>query len=263
MTLKDGTIVSIQPFPSPHPLISLFTVTYISSGLKVKGLLAEPDGMELMDGFLYLRGGINNVGKVRPARIIQFASEGLIVFAPYYRGNLGGEGYEDFAGEDRNDAIAAVEVLRQLKRVKKIHVFGFSRGGIMALWTAITSPDICSLVTWAGVSDMILTYKERVDMRRMMKRVIGGSPSKYPELYEQRTPDEELKQLECPILIIHGERDRNVSIEQAKQLHNKLIDYGKRTEAWYFENFTHYFPPQTNRETVKKLVNWMKEQGET
>lgn len=261
MTLKDGTIVSMQPFPSPHSAIRLYTVTYISSGLKVKGLLAEPDGTELMDGFLYLRGGINNIGKVRAGRIIQFAAEGLIVFAPHYRGNMGGEGYEDFAGEDRKDAIAAVKVLEQLKRVKKIHVFGFSRGGIMALWTAISSPNISSVVTWAGVSDMISTYKERVDMRRMMKRVIGGSPSKYPELYEQRTPDEELKQLQCPVLIIHGEHDQNVSIEQARQLHRKLKNYGKQTETWYFENFTHFFPPKTNRETVKKLVNWMKEQG--
>lgn len=261
MTIEDGTIVSIQPFPSPHSTIHLYTVTYISSGLKVKGLLAESGGTELMDGFLYLRGGINNVGKVRPGRIIQFAAEGFIVFAPYYRGNLGGEGYEDFAGEDRNDAIAAVKVLEQLKRVKKIHVFGFSRGGIMALWTAISSPNICSVVTWAGVSDMILTYKERVDMRRMMKRVIGGSPSKYPELYEQRTPDEELKQIQCPVLIIHGEHDRNVSIEQARQLHRKLTSYGKKVETWYYEKFTHFFPPQTNRETVKNLVNWMKEQG--
>ena len=145
MTLKDGTIVSMQPFPSPHSAIRLYTVTYISSGLKVKGLLAEPDGTELMDGFLYLRGGINNVVKVRAGRIIQFAAEGLIVFAPHYRGNMGGEGYEDFAGEDRKDAIAAVKVLEQLKRVKKIHVFGFSRGGIMALWTAISSPNISTI----------------------------------------------------------------------------------------------------------------------
>ncbi|MBD3110537.1 S9 family peptidase [Bacillus sp. AGMB 02131] len=258
MTQIDGTIVSIQPFPSPNPSVRLSTVTYISSGLRVKGLLAEPDGNEPMDGFVYLRGGINNVGKVRPGRIIQFAAEGMIVFAPYYRGNLGGEGFEDFAGDDRNDAIAAVKVLEQLKRVNKIHVFGFSRGGIMALWTAVSVSGICSLVIWAGVSDMVLTYEERVDMRRMMKRVIGGTPSKYPELYNKRTPDEELKKLECPILIIHGERDSNVSIEQAKLLQSRLKKYGKKMETWYFADFTHFFPPQENRDTVKKLVNWMK-----
>ena len=124
------------------------------------------------------------------ARIVQFAAEGFIVFAPFYRGNQGGEGDEDFAGEDRYDAIFGFSLLANHPRVKKenIHIFGFSRGGIMALWTAIECPAAASMVTWGGVSDMFLTYEERVDMRRMMKRVIGGSPTKCPEHYESRTP---------------------------------------------------------------------------
>ena len=128
--MEDGTIITKQRFPSPHPNIRLFIVTYLSQGLKVKGLLAEPDDDQIYDGFLYLRGGIKNVGKVRPSRIVQFAAEGFIVFAPYYRGNQGGEGDEDFAGEDRADAIAGFALLEQHKRVNpdNIHIFGFSRG---------------------------------------------------------------------------------------------------------------------------------------
>ena len=143
-------------------------------------MLAEPKDGEAYDGFLYLRGGIKNVGKVRPARIVQFASEGFIVFAPFYRGNQGGEGNEDFAGEDREDAFSAFELLESMERVKKVHIFGFSRGGVMALLTAIQYPDEALLVTWGGVSDMFLTYEERNDLRRMMKRVIGGTPTKVP-----------------------------------------------------------------------------------
>ena len=86
---------------------------------------------------------------------------------------------------------------------------------------------------------------------------------KYPELYEQRTPIEELKQLQCPVLIIHGERDHNVSIEQARLLYRRLKNHGKTVETWYFTDFTHFFPPRENRETVKKLVNWMKAHSET
>ena len=86
--------------------------------------------------------------------------------------------------------IFGFSLLANHPRVKKdsIHIFGFSRGGIMALWTAIEYPAAASMVTWGGVSDMFLTYEERVDMRRMMKRVIGGSPTKCPEHYESRTP---------------------------------------------------------------------------
>ncbi len=258
MNDTDGMIVDITLFPSPNPHIMLYTVTYLADGLKVKGLLAVPDKMETEDGFLYLRGGIKNVGQVRPGRIVQFAAEGFVVFAPYYRGNRGGEGREDFAGDDRHDAYAAVRVLKRY--VKNIHVFGFSRGGIMAIWTAIEFPEIASLVTWGGVSDMLMTYEERVDLRRMMKRVIGGTPNKFRERYEERTPVEELKALQCPVLIIHGVRDENVQVTQAEVLQERLTAFGKRVESWYFNEYTHYFPPAVNRRTVKNLSLWMKDQ---
>jgi dipeptidyl aminopeptidase/acylaminoacyl peptidase len=259
---KKGDIIDVQRFPSPNPTIELSIITYISDGLKVKGMLAEPKTGEVLDGFLYLRGGIKNVGKVRPARIAQFASEGFIVFAPFYRGNQGGEGNEDFAGDDREDAFSSFRLLSSHPRVKRVHVFGFSRGGVMALLTAIEFPKAASMVTWGGVSDMFLTYEERVDLRKMMKRVIGGTPSKYPERYEWRTPLLQIEKLEPPVLIIHGVKDDNVSVEHSYKLESRLKSLNKPVEGWYFEEFTHYFPPAINRKVVTELSSWMKKQGE-
>lgn len=256
----DGKIVDITRFPSPNPKIELKVITYLSNGLRVKGMLAEPIGKGEYDGFLYLRGGIKNVGKVRPARIAQFAAEGFIVFAPYYRGNQGGEGNEDFAGDDREDAFSAFLLLESLPRVRGIHIFGFSRGGVMALLTGIKFPETVSVVTWGGVSDMSLTYTERKDLRRMMKRVIGGTPKKFPERYQDRTPLYQLEKLTAPVLIIHGVKDRNVSVEHAFRLERRLRVIGKPVEAWYFNEFTHYFPPVVNRKIVADLSKWMKSQ---
>ncbi len=260
MKKQDGTILEKTPFPSPHPNIKLFTVTYYSQGLKVKGLLAEPIEEGMYDGFLYLRGGIKNVGKVRPARIVQFAAQGFVVFAPFYRGNQGGEGNEDFGGEDRMDAISGFRLLENHPKVSKdrIHVFGFSRGGVMALFTAIHCPETASVVTWGGVSDMFLTYEERKDLRRMMKRVIGGTPQKYPERFQYRTPLFELEKLHAPVLIIHGVKDSNVSVEHAYRLEKRLHALDKEVDSWYFDEYTHYFPPAVNRKIVEDLTHWMK-----
>ena len=74
----------------------------------------------------------------------------------------------------------------------------------MALWTAILRDDITSVVTWAGVSDIVFTYKERKDMRRMMKRVIGGTPNNMPDGYEKVRRCSVLMKLIHPVLIIHG-----------------------------------------------------------
>jgi dipeptidyl aminopeptidase/acylaminoacyl peptidase len=254
-------ILEIQRFPSPNPNVELRVITYLSNGLRVKGMLAEPNFEGDYDGFLYLRGGIKNVGKVRPARIAQFAAEGFIVFAPYYRGNQGGEGNEDFAGEDREDAFSAFLLLKSLPRVRNIHIFGFSRGGVMALMTGIQFPEAASVVTWGGVSDMTLTYRERKDLRRMMKRVIGGTPEKYPERYVKRTPLFELERLSLPVLIIHGVKDHNVTVEHAYRLEKRMRALEKNVECWYFEEFTHYFPPNVNRKVVEDLTKWMIKQS--
>ena len=256
----NNKMIHKQKFPSPHPGIELSIVTFDANGLKVKGLLAEPKDDQYYDGFLYLRGGIKNVGMVRPGRIVQFASEGFIVFAPFYRGNRGGEGNEDFAGEDREDAFSAFELLASMERVRKVHIFGFSRGGVMALLTAIQYPEAASIVTWGGVSDMTLTYEERKDLRRMMKRVIGGTPTKVPEEYEYRTPLFELDKLTIPVLIIHGRKDLNVSVEHSYRLEKRLNELNKSVEAWYFDEYTHYFPPAVNRQIVSDLTAWMKSQ---
>ncbi len=99
-----------------------------------------------------------------------------------------------------------------------------------------------------------------VSSPKMMKRVIGGMPNKCPERYRHRTPLYHLERLKAPVLIIHGERDENVSIEHAWRLERRLKQLGKPVTAWYFPEFTHYFPPQANRETVQRLTEWMKQQ---
>jgi len=260
----DGTIIHRRPYPSPNPHVLLEEITYLSDGLKVKGLMAEPITEGTYEGIIYLRGGMQHIGMVRPARIAQFASQGFVVFAPYYRGNRGGEGRDEFAGADRQDAVNAVDVLKQNPNtnVEKIHLFAFSRGGIMALWTAILRDDITSVVTWSGVSDIVFTYKERKDMRRMMKRVIGGTPNNMPDEYRNRTALFRVDEIDSPILIIHGMIDENVSFQQAVLLENALREHRKVYETWYFPEYTHFIPPVMNAQLVRDLCSWMIRQGE-
>ncbi len=71
---------------------SIFIQLHISQGLKVKGLLAEPVDGEIHDAFLYLRGGIENVGKVRPCKDRAICCRRFHRFCPFYRGNQGRRG---------------------------------------------------------------------------------------------------------------------------------------------------------------------------
>lgn len=257
--MENGTIESSRWYPSPNPKVRLKELSYWSEGLRVKGLLAIPKSGANGSGILYLRGGIQSIGMVRPARIAQFAAKGFTVFAPYYRGNRGGEGKDEFGGEDRWDAVHAVDVLKKFA-AGPVHLLAFSRGGIMALWTAVLRQDICSVVTWAGVTDTVLTYKERLDMRRMMKRLYGGTPNTALQAFEERNPLMRLGESSASFLIIHGLKDENVSAQQAFLLEENLKQTGHVFDTWYFPDYTHFFPPKANRKTASALAHWMKEQ---
>lgn len=256
----NSEIEHIRIYPSPNPHVKLQEITYWSEGIRVKGLLAEPVIEGEYEGILYLRGGLQSIGMVRPARVAQIAQQGFVVFAPYYRGNRGGEGKDEFAGIDIYDAVHGVTLLKNYCVPNRVHLFAFSRGGIMALWTAILRQDITSVVTWGGVSSLRLNYKERVDMRRMMKRVIGGTPNRVPEIYDQRSAIRRAQEIEAPVLIIHGGKDVNVGIAHAYLLEESLKGLQKEVEAWYYPELTHFFPGEKNHEVVKAALRWMRKQ---
>ncbi|OCS92910.1 alpha/beta hydrolase family protein [Caryophanon latum] len=258
--IENGSIIAARPYPSPSNVVKLTEITYQSGEYRVKGLLAQPTKEGDYDGLIYLRGGLQHVGMVRAARIAQFAQQGFIVFAPYYRGNRGGQGRDEFAGDDRYDALYAVDVLKQYYKGDRIHVYGFSRGGMMAQWLGIMRQDVTSVVTWAGVSDVMYMYYERLDMRRTLKRIIGGTPEKYTERYYARTPLMQLHRLQAPLLIIHGEQDAHVDVEHAYFLQSCAQTLGKDVTLWLFEYEMHHFKPIVNIDTVRALCTWMKAQ---
>ncbi|UQZ86546.1 Alpha/beta hydrolase family protein [Paenibacillus konkukensis] len=197
-----------EPLRSRYRDILLYRLTYVSEGLRVKGYLAVPAAASALSpylGLIYCRGGIRKVGMVRKRRIMSMARRGYCVFAPFYRGNEGGEGREDFGGEDRYDVCHAITLVRSLPEVKRgpVPLIGFSRGAMMALLAAKQCPDAGPVVVWGGVSDLFHTYEERVDLRRMLKRVVGH-PRKQSEAYEERSPVYWLERISVPVMIVHG-----------------------------------------------------------
>lgn len=249
--------IEIQEF---HPHAKLYLVSYRSQGLLVKGYLAIPRGEGPFPLLIYCRGGIRNVGMTKLAWVDNYVSLGWMVFAPFYRGNRGGDGWEDFGGEDRYDVMEAVPKLEKHPLVdkKQIHIFGFSRGAIPALFTAIEYPSISSVAVWGGVTDVAQVYEERIDLRRMLKRVVGGSPGKKSEEYDRRSPLLFAHQLRCPVLIIHGKRDEQVSVQHSYRLAEMLETHQKPYTLWIHENQGHHYSLDEQRKTKKEMLQWMK-----
>ncbi|NMO97789.1 alpha/beta hydrolase family protein [Paenibacillus lemnae] len=208
---------------------------------------------------VYCRGGIGRVGAVRMDWLQQFAGHGCIVFAPAYRGNEGSEGRDEFGGSDMQDVLNALHWLKRLEWInpERIHFLGFSRGTINAAYAAVHAEKAASLILWGGVSDLALTYEERVDLRRMMKRVIGGTPAKYPERYEKRSPVHYVPLLNCPVLIVHGSKDHQVSIQHAYLMYKRLQEHGKKADMHIYEDLGHHLPLQIHLECITRMFEWI------
>lgn len=277
----------------------IYHVTYPSQELHVKGYLSLPYGYQLPEDearhllsgkfssdtypavqlnsplhassqdftarkwpvFIYCRGGIGNFGKVRTPWVEEFAMHDHIVFAPSYRGTEGGEGRDLFGGDDKEDVYAAVRLLSELPFVDadRISIMGFSRGSINAAYTAHTLPNIHKLVLWSGVSDMAQTYEERVDLRRTFKRVIGGTPTKVPEAYKERSPVTIAGELSCPVLIVHGTDDVQVSYSQGEKMYNSLSEANADVNFHRYEGLGHHFPQETHRAAITRMFEWITE----
>lgn len=210
---------------------------------------------------LYCRGGIGRVGAVRLKWVEEFAAQGYAVFAPAYRGNEGSEGRDEFGGADTMDVISAIDWLSSISWIdnSRIHLLGFSRGAINAAVAAALSPHVSKMILWSGVSDLAQTYQERIDLRRMMKRVIGGTPAKVPEQYLLRSPIHYADRIRCPVLLVHGTRDEQVLVDHSYRMLDKLQEQGHRPEAHLYEGLGHHFPPPQHAAAINRMFDWLKE----
>lgn len=257
----NGMLVKRERLKDPSPHIALYLVTYISQGLKVKGYLVIPEHTTPCRALLYCRGGIGRVGMVRVERIVSLSKRGYVVFAPFYRGNAGGEGKDFFGGDDRYDVFYAIPFIQSLAEVNQesIVAFGFSRGAIMALLAARECPEIGPVIVWGGVSDLTLTYEERVDLRRMLKRVVGH-PFKQPEEYRKRSPIYWIEEIHNPIMLIHGTHDEKVGVEHAMRLSNELEKNKKNYDIQLFEGLGHTFSKELDDKALDMIFQWIQKQ---
>ncbi|WP_261808194.1 S9 family peptidase [Paenibacillus sp. N3.4] len=256
--IQDGQLLEKEQVRCYVKHISLYLVTYGSQGLKVKGYLAIPNGQGPLPAVIYCRGGIRKVGMVRKRRIVSMAQRGYVVFAPFYRGNEGGEGREDFGGEDRYDLIHAIPMVQALDEVRPgpVPLIGFSRGAVMALRAAKECKEVGPVVVWGGVSDMLDTYEQRIDLRRMLKRVVGH-PKKQAEAYLERSPARWVADLHVPVYIIHGLKDSQVDVQQARKLATALDLAGKEYTMALYDGLEHRFPRKEDEKALDDIFAWL------
>ncbi|MCA1010571.1 alpha/beta hydrolase family protein [Halobacillus halophilus] len=232
-----------------------YKITYRSDGLEVKGVMVRPKEIEKdLPLLIFNRYGNQEYGKIDEKILATYlslwANKGYVVLASQYRGNDGGEGKEEFGGADVNDVLNLVQAAEELPNVdveNKV-MLGLSRGGMMTYLAIKDGVDMKAAAVVGGITDLFNFYEERVVVRGMLDELVGD-PEENREAFEKRSAVYWPDQLDVPLLIMHGEDDWKVPVEQARELSSKLsrenadyeyVEYedGQHSLKHYVEEYT-------------------------
>jgi dipeptidyl aminopeptidase/acylaminoacyl peptidase len=118
-------------------------------------------------------------------------------------------------------------------------VFGYSRGAMAASLLAVRLKDteVRAAVFAAGIYDFKKAYDEITlpGIRENMERETGLSDA----AVRARTSVTRMTDLPCPVLILHGEKDENAPVSQARLLRDRLTELKKEFELKTFPDRDH------------------------
>ena len=241
-------------------------VVYLSDGLKVKGYIAYPVNKYNIPCIVWCRGGIGNSGAIDEfnARGMfgKIASKGYAVFAPQYRGNLGGEGYDEFGGKDLNDIFNMTQRADEIPAANKNvwGIAGWSRGGLMTYLALTKSDKFKAAVISGGISNV----RNAVNTPLLFNRIKEISESNlgledFNQIVENRSVINFVDKISdrTPLLIIHGTNDERVLAKDPIELSLKLLELKRDFRLVMLENGDHFL--KKHRTEVDRLrFEWFK-----
>lgn len=183
-----------------------------------------------------------------------FTNQGYAVLRPNFRGSEG-YGYEfsqsqmkAWGLEMQDDITDAAKwmVEQGYAEQDNMCIVGASYGGYAALMAAVKTPDLfqCA-VSFAGVGSLKdLVFKSRMFTNsEFVKHQIGDDDD---DLIA-RSALYNVEPIKTPILLVHGEEDRVVHVDQSRDMAEALEEHGKPYRYVELESGDHNLSIQRNR----------------
>jgi dipeptidyl aminopeptidase/acylaminoacyl peptidase len=189
---------------------------------------------------------------------------GFFSLCPNPRGSYGqGESFtqgnvKDFGGGDFRDIMAGVdEIARQYPiDAKRIGIRGHSYGGYMTMWAETQTQRFAAAVAGAGLSDW-LSYYGLNDIDEWMIPFFGASIYDDPAVYAKSDPMHFVKAVKTPTLILVGDRDGEVPMEQSVEWWHALTTLNVPTELVVYPDEGHAFvKPADARDYTLRSLQW-------
>ncbi len=195
------------------------------------------------------------------------AAAGYAVLRPNVRGGMGrGVAFADavlgdMGGKDLQDILSGIEYLveRGLVDRKRVGIMGWSYGGFMAAWAVTQTTLFKAAIMGAGVCDFHSFHAQSNipdwDMRFLSSEVI--SPLEHPEIYRERSAITYASRVTTPTLIVHGENDECVPVNQAYAFYRALQERKVPTELVVYPREGHGLSERDHmRDYQERILRW-------
>ncbi len=241
-------------------LAKMEEISYESNKTEVKGYLIRPAEPGTYPCLIYNRYGHKDDGILNEIIVAQelhrFARWGYLVIASQYRGYAGGEGEDEFGGEDVDDVINLIPLLASIPEAdtSRIGMYGINRGGMMTYLSIHRRAKVTAAVVESGISNLFL-YAANNDWDGFYDDMAEMIPDYYSDRVnpiKKRSVAywaEEMPK-EIPFLLMHGTSDQIVhpseTFSAAEQFFKNLIPF----RAVYFEGGTNLLTEHTEEKLL-------------
>ncbi|HEX8998113.1 MAG TPA: S9 family peptidase [Ktedonobacterales bacterium] len=192
-------------------------------------------------------------------------SAGFAILRPNPRGSIGrGVAFADgvlgdMGGKDFEDLMLGVDtaVARGLADPERLGIAGWSYGGFMTAWAVTQTTRFKAAMMGAGISDYH-SFHAQTNIQDWDERFLQATPNEQPEVYRQRSPITHVKRVTTPTLIIHGEKDPCVPVNQAHAFYHALRELGVPVELAVYPREGHGFVERAHiKDWVGRMIRWM------
>lgn len=187
----------------------------------------------------------------------RLASEGFIILAPMYRQSDGGEGKDEMGGADVNDLMNVLPLAKSLGfvDVNNLFMYGESRGGMMTYLAIKKDFPINAAAVFGAFTD--LEPLLGTIPPAMLKQFWPDFDTRKHEIIKARSAVYWPEQLDVPLLIMHGGRDRGLSASQSLALAEQLQKLGRTYELIVYAEDNHYLN-RNQDDRDRRAVAWFK-----
>ena len=174
-------------------------------------------------------------------------------FTDAIRGDWGGKPLEDL----QQGLTAALERYDWMDG-DNVCALGASYGGYMVNWIAGNWPDrFRCLVNHDGVFDMRSMYYSTEELW-FPEWEHGGPYYANPDGHEKHNPARHVAQWRTPMLVIHGQQDHRVPLEQGLATFNALQRRGVPSRLLYFPDENHWvLKPHNSMQWHETVLGWL------